>query len=100
MFSQPRERPGAKDGAGKTHPSHLRARGTRPPPHPGSPRAGLGTPWAMPPPWVGRGSGIWGVSRPLRLTRYLFSPICSTWNLLAHLHWATCLVTCHHQHER
>lgn len=29
----------------------------------------------------------------LILTRYLFSPICSTWNLLAHLHWATCLVT-------
>lgn len=28
------------------------------------------------------------------LTRYLFSPICSTWNLLAHLHWATCRVTC------
>lgn len=27
------------------------------------------------------------------LTLYLFSPICSTWNLLAHLHWATCLVT-------
>lgn len=28
-----------------------------------------------------------------RLTLYLFSPICSTWNLLAHLHWATCRVT-------
>lgn len=43
-----------------------------------------------------RGGGLHSKSKQatLHLTRYLFSPICSTWNLFAHLHWATCLVTC------
>lgn len=31
---------------------------------------------------------------PWTLTLYLLSPICSTWNRFAHLHLATCLVTC------
>lgn len=38
-----------------------------------------------------------GPASPGTLTLYLLSPICSTWNRLAHLHLATCLVTCRRQ---
>lgn len=66
-----------------------------PPHHAGHPQMGT-------PPRVGRGNRVCAAGAgfgPLCLTRYLFSPICSTWNLLAHLHWATCRVTCQQQRQ-